>query len=184
MLKWGYNFLLIVLIACNINVDKDKKIATDKVKFSTSDASELFFKNIRQTSYDKEEQIDTKLEIYRNRERSKLKDIPVLNLAIVLNWRFDEAYILVEPNEYLSNMETLSILWKDPANNQSGNYIFLPGNKDSHFQFAAEIYKSVLSGHELFVKTEKGNQQLFQKKHYKEVFRKTMLDYYRLVDLV
>jgi hypothetical protein len=101
-------YLLIFLISVSCNADKTKKIDAEKSKFSTSDASELFFKNVRQRYYDREEMAASKLNIYRIQERNQRVDYPHLQLAIVINWRYDEAYILLEPNE-LSPQDFISI---------------------------------------------------------------------------
>lgn len=174
-------FLSILLIACH--PDKKRKSDPEQSKFSTSDASELFFKNVRQPYYDKAVIKASKLDVYRNKDRSQAEDRPVLNLAIAVNWRFDEAYLLIEPNDYLQSLDTLRVAWRDSVEQQSGQYIFVPGNKASHFKFASQLYNSLIDQQKLYIIWE--GQQLPVLNTYgdREAFRKTVADYYRLVDL-
>lgn len=177
-------FCLLLFSILSCNPDKDRKVDDAQAKFTTSDASELFFKNVRQGYYDKETIDDAKLDIYRIEERSQSEDQPVLNLAIVINWRYDEAYILTEPNAYLQQLDTLKVYWQDTTQQQSGYYEYLPGNKEKHYQFASQIYNSLQDGHRLYVRPEADAEVLLLgTRNEREAFRKTMMDYYRLVDL-
>ena len=173
---------LILLLACN--PDKDRKVDDMQAKFTTSDASELFFRNMRQSNYDKETMDEAKLDIYRMDDRSLAEDKPVLNLAIVINWRYDEAYILTEPNDYLQQLDTLKIYWQDTVQHQQGFYQYLPGDKDTHFQFASQLYNSLQGQHQLYVMPPSGEKvPMLSRRNERETFRRTMMDYYRLVDL-
>jgi len=170
------------LMACN--PDKERKVNDTEAKFTTSDASELFFKNVRQGYYDKETMDAAKLNIYRIKERNQTEDQPVMNLAIVINWRYDEAYVLTEPNAYLQQLDSLTIFWQDTVQQQQGNYEYRPGNKESHYQLASKIYNSLQDKRKLYIQTPKGEPVPFlARRAEREAFRKTMMDYYRLVDL-
>ena len=176
--------LLLSFAACN--PDKNRRVDAEKTRFTTSDASELFFKNVRQVFYDKTDLPESKLDMYRIGDRSEAEDYPVLNLVIVINWRYDEAYLLTEPNAFLQTMDTLRIAWQDTVQHQSGTYTLTPpANKDAHFKFASEIYRSIQDGQRLSVVAHEGDSIPFLSKYSdREAFRKTMFDYYRLVDLL
>ncbi len=172
-----------MLTACNLN--KDTQVDEATAKFTTSDASELFFKNVRQVRYDLQEVPDAKINIFRIGERSQAEDYPVLNLAIAINWRHDEAYLLTEPNTYLQSMDTIRVHWQDSVNQQRGRYLWTGGDKEAHFTFASQIYRSIQQGHQLSVTNPKGEPEDFLREYNdREAFRKTVFDYYRLVDLL
>lgn len=175
-------YMVIFLIIISCNADKTKKIDAEKSKFSTSDASELFFKNVRQRYYDREEMVAEKLNVYRLQERNTQVDQPHLNLAIVINWRYDEAYILLEPNDLAGS--DISINWVNEKSKDSGNYNFSFGDKNAHFAFASQIYSSIQEGHQLFFMVNEEEIPFLHKEKDREAFRKTMKDYYRLVDLL
>lgn len=174
-----------ILLFFSCNPDKAKRVSSEESKFSTSDASELFFRNVRQLYYDKTIMKDVKLDIYRIKDQNKHEDQPVLNLSIVINWRYDEAYLLTEPNRYLQQLDTLKVLWQDTTTHLQGHYYFYNGSKEEHFKFAAQLYQSILDEHQLYL--IKGNDEkvkFLTDKKSREAFRKTVFDYLRLVDLL
>ncbi len=188
----GYGFknvrlFYIALFACwflSCNPDKAKKIDKDQARFTTSDASELFFKNVRQTYYDREQLEAQKLDLYRFADRSTQADYPLFQLVIAVNWRYDQAYLLVEPNEVVPASDTLQIHWKSNINEEKGQYSYIPGNKASHFKFASQLYESLLDDHTLTLRIQGKPRELFLQRKDREAFRKTTFDYYRLVDLL
>lgn len=172
---------LILLMSCNVP-DK-KKIDINTPKFSTSDASELFFRNVRQIYYDKEELPGPKLVVYRFQERNSNVDYPHMNPTIIINWRHDESYVIIEPNDILGN-DPIVIKWVSAVNGSSGTYSFLFGDKSSHFTFACQIYLSLDEGHKLFLLSNNEEREILFLKKDKEAFRKTVKDYLRLVDIL
>jgi hypothetical protein len=171
------------LFSCNLS--PEKKVNQNLAKFSTSADSRLFFKNVRQIYYDRDLPENTRLEVYRFSKRNLAPDKPVINIALVNNWLYDEAYVIVEPSAYFDNMSFIEVTWQDAATKQSGVYRFAHGPKDTHFKFASEIYQSVLANHTLLV-FNKNKQwvELFQSEADRDSFRKTMKDFYRLVNLI
>lgn len=169
----------VLLIGCN--PDKNKRPDPKALRFSTTDDAKLFFKNLRQQAYDLEEMPAAKLQVFRHSNRRQLADYPLLQLAIVVNWRHNEAYLLLEPNEHIAEEEPLQIMWQDTVLQQQGLYAFNYGNKEEHLQFAGQLYGSILDGHRLFYQTPDSLHQpfLFNPKD-REVFRVSLLDFYRL----
>jgi len=173
---------LYCLSACDTSGGKD--ISEDEAKYTTSDASELFFKNVRSIYYEKTVMNNAKLDVYKIKERLQAEDYPLLNLSIVVNWRYDEAYVLTEPNTYLQQMDTVRVIWQDTTNNDEGTYKFVQGNKDAHFRFATQIYRSLSAEHQLYLLNEEEKVKFMHRRDAREPFRKTMVDYFRLVDLL
>ena len=178
-----FSLLLAGLSACNL--DKNTSIDETKATFTTSDASELFFKNVRQIRYDQQEMPEAKLNVFRLGNRSQAEDHPILNLAIVINWRYDEAYLLVEPNAYLQDMDSLQVTWQDTVSQQQGEYRWAGGGKEAQFTFASQLYRSIQQGYQLYIKNPRGEEERFLDRYdEREAFRITLFDYYRLVDLL
>lgn len=167
-----------LLISCN--PDKNKRADPAKIKFTTSDDAELFFKNVRQQSYELQEMKAAKLLVYRHEDRNLQADYPLLQPALVVNWRYDEAYLLLEPGEAIPNDEPLVIGWQDTLQNKSGEYRFEFGNKEEHLRFAGELYSSILDGHKLYYLSDSLSVPFLDKKEDRKIFRLSLLDYYRL----
>lgn len=172
----------IFLVACG-TTGSEKKVDKNQATFRTTADSRLYFRNVRQIYYDKEIQPNTRLELYRFGKRNKSQDRPVINVLIANNWLHDEAYLLIEPNSYFENPQTIEITWQDTKNQQSGTYTFAPGSKEDHFRFVTALYQSILAGHQLMVKDKNGNPApLFTSEGDRDNFRKTVKDYFRLVN--
>lgn len=171
-------WLFFFVVSCNTKTDK--KPTTEVTNFKTTDSSILFFKNLRQSYYDKEENKVAKADIYRFEDRNKAQTRPIINLAIVHHWRNETAYIMVEPNEFLINEIRLEVAWQSPDNKSEGKYIFDFGDMEMQHKFATSLYASILKDHILKVKVGGKWNEIMANEEEKEVFRKTMLDYLRL----
>ncbi|MCU0451937.1 MAG: hypothetical protein MUC97_19170 [Bernardetiaceae bacterium] len=171
------------LTAC-YNPDKNTRVNPDQVQFATTASSVLFFKNVRQLYYERETNSASKLDLYRIRERRLDPQVAVLSPLIVHNWRHDEAYVLVEKNPFLAATDSLRITWRDTVTQQTGEYLFPNGDKRTHYRFAAQLYGSLQAGHYLHLQTDSGLVALLPGEVYREPFRKSMLDYFRLVGVL
>jgi len=185
-MKYSYYFIVLLglcgMYACDSSASKN--VNEEEAQYTTSDASELFFKNVRSIYYDKTVMDEAKLDVYKIKERLQAVDYPLLNLSIVVNWRYDEAYVLTEPNDLLRQMDTIRIVWQDTTNNQSGQYEFVQGNKDAHFKFATQLYRSLSAEHQIYLLDDGEKVKFMNRRDAREPFRKTMVDYFRLVDLL
>lgn len=170
--------LILFLLACN--PDKHTKVDQTTISFKTNDASKLFFKNVRKPYYDLEEMEAAKLEVFRLKKRNQSQDHPVINLAIVNNWRYDEAYLLLEPNEPL-DLSNLELSWENETRGESGRIVFENGNKESIVKFADQVYDHIQQGSRLYTQLAGTKKELLNSQKDREAFRITMVDYYRLV---
>lgn len=175
-------FVVLLIFAGCSNPKKPSLPDPRQAKFNTSDDSELYFLNLRQIYYTLEDQKDTKLKIYRFKQRNLNPDKPTLNLAIVHNWRFDEAYILLEANGFFKDIDNLQVYWQ--KGQQQGKYTFSKGDKKAHFRFTTELYRSILTQQQLFILHQNKKIPVLEQQNEREQFRKTMNDYYRLVGLL
>ncbi|MFT7382383.1 MAG: hypothetical protein ACI9Z3_002277 [Roseivirga sp.] len=173
-----FGLLAMVLVACN--PDKTTQINQAEITFKTSDSSKLYFKNIRQSYYDKEEMEAAKLEVFRFKKREQGDERPVINLSIVNNWRYDEAYILLEPNGYIQQ-DTLKLRWKSSDGLKTDSVIYARGNKMDIVKFADQVYQQIQSKSEFEIELEGKWQEILNESQDREAFRITMFDYYNLV---
>lgn len=170
----------LILISCD--PDRRRNTREQDLTFSTTDDAELYFKNIRRSYYDHENISAAKLDVYRLSERSIVQDRPVINLAIAHNWRYDEAYLLLEPNQALGNSLPLRVYWQ--ARNDSsrqGVYHWSERDKLSQLKFAGNLNRSLKQRHRLYVLTADSVKiPLLDQPEEREVFRRTLFDYYKL----
>ena len=164
---------LLFLGACTL--DGGKKVPIEELDFSTTDDSEIFFKNIRQSSYDREE--IEQMNVYRL--GSRLANPKTLNIAIAWSWIGDMAYVLLEP---VTPFESGAQIGFDSLQ-------FIIDLEE--FNTAAEqtevstmIYNSFIDRDPvLFRQSDTVDwDTLFIDPKEREVFRVTMSDYFRLTN--
>ncbi|OEK02685.1 hypothetical protein BFP97_14640 [Roseivirga sp. 4D4] len=161
------------------NPDKQTKVDKDKIVFTTDDASRLFFKNVRRIYYELEVMEAAKLDIYRHKQRDLSTEAPVINLAIVDNWRYDEAYLLLEPNEVIGKQNELTVQWE--LGEENGEIIYTPGNKTTQVAFTDKLYDRLQQGCRFKLQINNNWVSFLDSDKSREAFRVTMFDYYRLV---
>ena len=105
---------------------------------------------------------------------------PILNLSIVNNWRYDEAYILLEPNEVIGALDQLKLKWEN-SEGASGQLNFIGGNKTDQLKFAAQVYEQIQQGSTFLLIKEDEQLEILNDSKSREAFRITMFDYWRLV---
>ncbi|MEM7110663.1 MAG: hypothetical protein AAF519_20705 [Bacteroidota bacterium] len=170
--------MLLNLMGCAVN--SDKKVTLENFEFKTGDDTELFFKNVRQSYYDLEENEAAKFNLFRLSDRVINDTVPILNLAIVINYLQDEAYLFLEPNEVLSKYDPLTIQWKNTEEGTSGEFILASRNREGMLSYADKLYKGILAGYDFSLA---GGQVFLGTQAELEAFRITVADYYRLTRL-
>ncbi|MEM8569216.1 MAG: hypothetical protein AAGF85_22370, partial [Bacteroidota bacterium] len=160
---------LLLLFGCNVN--SGKKVTLENFEFKTGDDTELFFKNVRQSYYDLEENEAAKFNLFRLSDRVINDTLPILNLAIVINYLQDEAYLFLEPNKVLSQYDPLTIKWRNAEDGISGEFILESRNREGMLRFADKMYKGILAGYDF---TLSDQQELLSTQSEIDAFRITM----------
>ncbi len=169
-------FIITTLAACSI--DRDKGVDRNRFTFRTGDDTELFFKNIRQSDYDLEENEAAKLRVFRHEDRPQSDSIPYLSPAIVMNILRDEAYILIEPSATLADEDTIQVILHAESRNDTLELSMM--NRENNLEFASQIYEHMQQGGTFSVLDDGEFRPLMDEQKYRESFRVTISDYYRL----
>jgi hypothetical protein len=177
MRNLSFTILLLLLFACDS--DTKKRVNRENLHFATTDDAELFFRNLRRTEYDYQNLKAAKLDIFRHQDRTQEADYPLLIPALVVNWRYDEAYIVLEANELLGDVRPLIVKWQD-RQQQEGEYILESNNKMEQLRFASRLYEGIQQGQLFFLPTDSVQLPFMDKPADRKVFRTTLFDYYRL----
>lgn len=173
-------FLLLLLVMSGCESDGRKRANRESLRFRTTDDAELFFKNLRQTEYDYQDLGAAKLNIYRHKKRNQAADYPHFVLALVHNWRYDEAYLVLEANELLGDVRPLVVAWTDSLQGQGGKYVLESNNKMEQLRFINQLYEGLQEGRQFWLPTDSTRQPFLFRPEDRKVFRTTVLDYYRL----
>lgn len=181
-MKKSFVFILVsFLYACSLSTDQ--LIEKEKLNFNYTDDAYIFFRNIRQSNYNLEILEEADWRIYRHEDRGK--DITQsFNTAIVVNWRINKAYAILEINKNVQK-EGLKITWTNPDSRDHGEIILKELQRQQELAFLSEIYNHALQEHQLSW-SPNGQKQvpLFSNNDHKEAFRVSMYDFYRLTGVL
>lgn len=174
--------LLALLISCKI--DREKTIDRSRFSFKITADSHLFFKNVRQVYYDFTDLQEAGWHAYRLSNRYQSNNYPVINTTIVIDWRKDEAYLLVEGNSFLDELPELVIQEKNPVTGITYSYQLTERGKENMLEFATKIYEGIMAENEFAISINGDLIPFFQEDSDRENFRIVMADYYRLTRII
>ena len=104
----------------------------------------------------------------------------MVNVAIVMNWVKDEAYVLVEPGVLLQHEPYLKVAWKDTVNHDTGEIVLEDRGKENMLEFASQLYEGIVAGRTFEIERDGKFMHFLQTSKDREAIRITMSDYYRL----
>lgn len=165
--------LLVVLSSCLLKTQE--KVDLSNFDFSTTDPSELFFKNVRQSDYELTEMKEAKLNTFRLKGIEKKGLYPV----IIHHWALDKAYVWLEKDESLVSEGPVPLVLIN-REGKTDQFDFGGVSKEEHLKMANSIFEIIIDSGRVFV----NEAELFpfgspERKNYRIVLN----DYYRLVEL-
>ena len=169
--------IFLLLISCKI--DRDRKVDRTKFQFEIGDDSELFFRNVRQIYYDRSSP-DGTWQAYRFSKHYSGNDRPVIIPVIVINWMKDEAYLLIETNDLLSEEEFLTVVITDIDSLKTDTITLNQRGRERMLEFGSQLYEAIMSNQEIKVQKDGDFIPILTEELDKEAFRITLADYYRL----
>jgi hypothetical protein len=171
--------LLIMASLAGCKIDRDKKVDRAKFQFEVGDDSELFFRNVRQIYYDRTSP-DGTWQAYRFSDRYSGNERPVILPVIVINWLKDEAYLLIDTNELLSEEDYLEVIISDSSIAKSDTVILNQRGRERMLEFGSQLYEAIQADQKVEVKSRGEFKPVLKEDIDRETFRVTMSDYYRL----
>ncbi len=165
--------LMIVFILIGCNSDKNKKVDVANFEFNTTDATELYFKNIRESYYNIEEKEGIK--IFRLKEYDEIDSVWIKPL-IVYHWRVDKAFLMLEFHPKINPEE---ILISDNTTEKSYQVVQI---KD-HLILAYDLYNMLLNEREPNIMINNQQISLFSEKLEKSNFSLVLYDFFRFTNV-
>lgn len=172
---WGIAMLAIVI--CFAIFQPAKKIDLQAVDFTTTQSSELYFKNMRSYFYDKTDHDAANFKIYRigSREIDSTKN--KLSFMLLSNWLQSECYVMAESGLVDFKEENIQLNYKHP--DSSGTLLLSDHDNYSHYVFAAKLYEQLDKNAALYLKHSKNWIEFTESE--KKSLKKTLSDYFKLV---
>jgi hypothetical protein len=177
---FGIASLSFVLILSFFNEKRADNTGEDPT-FRITDASRIYFGNIRRAYYQVEGKQGAGLDIYRLGKRVVDSTQNVLNLAIVMNRSRNTAYLYVEPHGRLENQNPLEIRWKLSDTREGGTISFSFGDRHSHLVFVKEIISKLEKEAGFEAKLDDAWVSILENETERKAFMTTAKDYFRLV---
>lgn len=166
----GGVFVFILLFA--LFGPQGKKINLKEIEFTTTNSSELYFKNIRAYFYDKEEKEDAKFFLYRINSREKDSSQLKLHFLLVHNWLLNECYLIAEPRNIDFEIE-----WN--YEDEFGTIRLNGENNRAHFIFGAELFEQLNRDADIRL-VAAGTKKDFTEEE-KSSLKTSLQDYFKLV---
>jgi len=171
--------LLIMASLAGCKIDRDKKVDRAKFQFEVGDDSELFFRNVRQIYYDRTSP-DGTWQAYRFSDGYSGNERPLILPVIVINWLKDEAYLLIDTNELLSEEDYLEVIISDSSTAKSDTVILNQRGRERMLEFGSQLYEAIQANQKMEVKSRGEFLPVLKENIDREAFRVTMSDFYRL----
>jgi len=201
---------LLLLIACESGQQQGQK-ADGNPAFHTTAPSLLYFKNMRSSYYQMEEQPGSRIELYRLNRFDDTQSRPILYPIIANNWLQDEAYLFLEKNDYekgfaeplkvkVINSEggsgkaesgsgnsprRASATLREGENGENSKVILelSPVSVLKQYELAMKIYEALRAQKAIQVQDAEGNwQPIFEDKQDRQHFMSSVRDYLRLTE--
>lgn len=168
-------FLLLIVLACHPY--KNKPVTLSEINFSTSDASELFFRNIRKSYYHQEALTGTGMEIYTVKD---LTENFFFTPKLVLDWRDDEASLLLDLHDSIEEDQNELLFVSD---RQEETFLYEGHTRMQQTELALRLYNAILKNEQVYWLRDSNRVPLFQNEADRECFRKLVFDFLRLTDV-
>jgi hypothetical protein len=166
--------LIISLFISSCTLDEGKKVQLEELSLDTTDDSEIFFKNLRQSSYERQEV--ERMTVFKNKDYLDSEDSIQFQAKIVWSWYNDKAFILLETSAGIED----SI--KFDLGTQADLITSESASAAEQTYAACEIYNSLVDKQVITMMVGQACDTLFKSNLSKEAFRVTMSDYLRLTN--
>lgn len=172
---WGISMLIIVI--CFAIFQPAKKINLQAIDFTTTQSSELYFKNMRSYFYDKTDHDAANFKIYRIGSREKDSTKNKLSFMLLSNWLQSECYVMAESGLVDLKEEGLKLSYEHP--DSSGTLLLSNLDSYGHYVFAAKLHEQLDKNAALYLKHSTNWIEFSESE--KKSLKKTLSDYFKLV---
>jgi hypothetical protein len=169
--------LMAFFVACDGS--SNKPIKREKLSTQMNDDAYVFFRNMRQTYYHIEDLGDAGIRIYRFKKQAELDSSrAMMQIGIMVNWRSNKAYLLLQPSPIVGDSIRLSYLTNE---GEQGTWQLNERNQQLLLDFATDMYEGLQKGYAFTLYDSLGNGHPFlDVEQNREAFRICLKDFYRL----
>jgi len=174
-------WFIIFLFLSGCHTGQQNRVNENIQDFSTTDASILFFKNLRSPYYERSENMNGSIHSYILKNRYRGNDRTVCQPLINLQRYEDRASITLTLIGHTGTETDIWIDWKSALTGNHGEIAFNLNDKD-HSRPAIEIYNHLISGTDFILRIGNNKADILQNREDRESFRITLVDFLRLIE--
>jgi hypothetical protein len=177
---FGTASLCLVFFLSFFNEKRANNSGTEKT-FRITDASRIFFNNIRRASYNRKANNDAKMDVFRLDIDEEEVSQNRMDLDLILNRKKNAAYLYLNPQGEFKNEENLLIRCRDETWANKGAMEFSGGNRYDHLSAAKRIAGWLEDEFLVEIQLEDEWVALFTTEKERKAFRTTYRDFMELI---
>lgn len=172
-------FCLLFFSACGEGPPSELP-SVDK-RFRTTPPSRIYFKNIRSTAYEWNQDPKTRTDFYLLRKIAGTSPRPALYPVIADIWMEDQAHLLLKSGRQDALSTPVIVHWQSAT--ESGTYRLDSLTTEQQYQFGLDLYKAIRGAKVLEISFPgKDRIPLFANPNERSYFMTSMQDYLRLTE--
>ena len=158
-------------------------------RFSTTESSLLYFKNVRLAFYEQRDQPNATIVIYEPSKPTHVADQPGWHWFMAHNWTQDRAYLFQKSTDPLGADPCSRTVWFKPSQEPVGrpvSAVKCPGiYPEDNFMFAVDAYRQIDAGLVGYIELKSGKRvAIFPSDEAQRRFVRLVRDFLELVDLL
>ena len=163
--------------------DPDPVPSITDADFHVLESDAIYFKNLRQYYYQREERKDAGFEIFRLRDRSEDTTTANISFAIVSNGMHDQAYIMLEWNNLAQRNDSIHLLIRQRDSDKT--FSLGSENMEKHLALALNIYRALIDPASSFtLMTEDGHVDIWMSSFERNRLKRMLKDSFKLIGVL
>ena len=162
-------------LACSTG--SNKRIAEEKLNFSYIDDAYLFFRNMRQATYNLQDLKEEGVRLYQHED---FEEDQFFQVQMAVNWRMNRAFMLIKLPDSVEKEQIRVFVERDSVFElEQENW-----RRQGELKFLTSIYNHILEKDSFSLVYGEERMPLFMNNDQREAFRISMYDFYRLTALL
>lgn len=158
-------------------VDRNRKVEETSIRFRTTDATRLYFHNVRSIRYKIDEIGKDRMQVCRHKDF--VEHPPALFPVIANNHMHDEAYIVHEMADSLRQGSAFLLIGKPATDTLS----LTLRTHEAHYRFAQKLYNAIIADQPLQICVKQTCDDYLTDQEIRKAVRLVYRDYFRLVQV-
>ncbi len=176
--------LIFVALFSSCKEKKFPKVDYANLEPTCTEQSKLFFKNVRQYYYERDDKIGATAPLFRWTKTRVNQQKPYVNLVIALNELNNQANLLIEPNDFIKASENPIIIVADTSYQTIDTISLTFSGMNDHLVKAGKIYDYIDEKSNFYFQLAKPENAMLTESSDRANYQKVVRDYLRLINAI